>query len=156
MSPEELEKEFDEARYISNYNEKEEWKRLVTIEAKREYLFNFWNNRDENEATPLNETQIEYANRISYSRNKFSDLSQKEGWKTDRGRVYVIYGAPSEIERNPYSSESVPYEIWRYNEIEGGVIFVFADYSGFNNYKLIHSTKRGELKDDNWSSRIRR
>jgi GWxTD domain-containing protein len=156
MSEEELEKEFDEARYISNQNEKVDWKRLTTVESKREYLFNFWNMRDENKITPINETQLEYAERINYTRKKFSDLSQKEGWKTDRGRVFVIYGSPSEIERNPFTSETVPYEIWYYNEIEGGVIFVFADYSGFSSYKLVHSSKRGELKDESWSDRVRR
>ena len=156
MSMEELDKEFDEARYISTQLEKEKWSKLTTLEAKREFLFEYWKNRDSNTSTAINETKVEYNKRIVYSRENFSDLSQKEGWKTDRGRVYVLYGSPSEIERYPYGSETIPYEIWRYENIEGGAIFVFADYSGFNNYQLLHSTKRGELKDDRWSDKIAR
>ena len=40
------------------------------------------------------------------------------------------------------------------HEIEGGVYFVFADLTGFSDYTLLHSTKRGELRDDNWQRRI--
>lgn len=156
MSIEELDNEFSQSKYIASQSEKDQWAKLTTVEAKREFLFNYWKNRDVNTSTAINETKVEYAKRIDYCRIHFSDLSQKEGWKTDRGRVYVLYGSPSEIERFPYGSETVPYEIWRYNELEGGAIFVFADYSGFNSYQLLHSTKRGELQDDSWSDRIRR
>ena len=47
----------------------------------------------------------------------------KVGWKTDRGRVYVLYGEPSEIEKFPNQMDQKPYEIWHYNDIEGGVYF---------------------------------
>ena len=156
MSEDELDMEFSQSRYVASNQEKVDWNKLTTVESKREYLYNFWSIRDINSTTPVNETQIEYKNRVDYSRRNYSDLSQKEGWKSDRGRVYILYGAPSEVERHPYDSETVPYEIWYYNEIEGGVIFVFADYSGFSNYKLLHSTKRGELQDENWGAKISR
>ena len=78
----------------------------------------------------------------------------KEGWQTDRGRVYMIYGEPSEIERFPNETNTKPYEIWHYNEIEGGVVFIFGDITGFNDYQLLHSTKRGEIRDDYWMRRI--
>jgi hypothetical protein len=48
-----------------------------------------------------------------------------------------------------------PYEIWFYNEIEGGVQFIFGDISGFGNYELLHSTKRGEVNDPDWERRLR-
>ncbi|UCH65583.1 MAG: GWxTD domain-containing protein, partial [Ignavibacterium sp.] len=69
-------------------------------------------------------------------------------------RVYLIYGEPSEIDRYPNQTDSRPYEIWSYQDIEGGVIFIFADLTGFSDYLLIHSTKRGELRDDSWERRI--
>jgi hypothetical protein len=74
----------------------------------------------------------------------------KEGWQTDRGRVYILYAEPDEIERFPNSGDSKPYEIWHYNQIESGVIFVFIDRNGFGDYQLVHSTKRGELQDESW------
>jgi hypothetical protein len=74
----------------------------------------------------------------------------REGWLTDRGRIYLVYAEPDEIERFPNSSGSKPYEIWHYNQIESGVIFVFIDRSGFGDYSLVNSTKRGEIQDDSW------
>ena len=56
----------------------------------------------------------------------------KIGWKTDRGRVLILYGEPNEIERFPNQMDKKPYEIWHYDDVEGGVIFVFADLSGFS------------------------
>jgi len=74
--------------------------------------------------------------------------------KSDRGRIFIIYGEPSEIERYPNQVDTKPYEIWYYNELEGGVVFVFGDLTGFSDYTLLHSTLRGELRDDNWLRRI--
>jgi hypothetical protein len=65
-----------------------------------------------------------------------------------------MYGEPTEIERYPNQIESRPYEIWSYDSLEGGVVFIFADLTGFSDYQLVHSTKRGELRDDNWQRRI--
>jgi hypothetical protein len=65
-----------------------------------------------------------------------------------------MYGEPDEIERFPSELDKKPYEIWHYNSIEGGVIFVFGDVTGFSNFELLHSTKRGELRDDNWMRKI--
>jgi hypothetical protein len=74
--------------------------------------------------------------------------------ETDRGRCHIVYGRPSEIDRYPSQLDSKPYEIWRFDDIEGGVEFVFGDISGFGDYKLLHSTKRGELRDDAWKNRV--
>ena len=74
----------------------------------------------------------------------------RDGWRTDRGRIYIIYGEPDEIQRFPNSSDNKPYEIWNYNQIEGGVEFIFIDLSGFSEYTLVHSTKRGEIQDPSW------
>jgi len=86
--------------------------------------------------------------------NKRYSAAKKEGWKTDRGRVYILYGEPSEYERFPSDLETRPYEIWRYNEMEGGVYFIFADIKGFSDYELLTSTKRGELNDEYWQQKI--
>jgi GWxTD domain-containing protein len=116
-------------------------------------MFKFWNSRDNDLSTPKNEYFIEYSRRIEISNQRFAALG-KQGWKTDRGRIYLKYGEPSEIERFPNQTDTKPYEIWHYNEIEGGIIFVFADLTSFSDYLLVHSTARGELRDDNWYSRI--
>jgi GWxTD domain-containing protein len=154
LSDEELNLIFRKSEYVANEKEKKDWKKLTTADAKKNFLIEFWRVRDENPVTPINETKIEYFNRVDYAQQKFAGLSQKEGWKTDRGRVYIVYGKPNEIERYPNESDSKPYEIWRYEAIEGGVIFVFADQSGYSDYRLIHSTKRGEFNNPDWQKQL--
>ena len=150
LSENELDVMFEESKYVANDDDITKWEKLTGIEAKREFLSRFWKSKDENPRTPQNETQIEYFKRVRLADEQFRSLIQKKGWKSDKGRVFVIYGPPSEIERHPNEKDINPYEIWKSENIEGGVMFVFADYSGFNDYRLIHSDKRGELADENW------
>jgi len=74
----------------------------------------------------------------------------REGYRTDRGRVYIMYGPPDDNERHPNESDMRPYEIWSYHNIQGGVIFVFVQRSSTSEYELVHSTHRNELHDENW------
>jgi GWxTD domain-containing protein len=153
MSEEELDDLFAKSVYIASEAEKDRYEALSTVEAKREFMYTFWRARDENPSDDRNQYYQDYLKRIAESNAKFT-AAKKDGWKTDRGRVYLIYGPPSEIERYPNQIETKPYEIWRYESLEGGVSFVFGDVTGFNDYQLLHSTKRGELRDDNWQRRI--
>jgi len=153
MSEEELDDIFAKSKYIASSAEIDKFSKLKGEESKREFLFDFWKVRDNNPSTSENEYFYEYLKRIDLSNQQYNSM-QKQGWKTDRGRIYIIYGEPSEIERYPNQIESRPYEIWYYNDIEGGVYFIFADLTGFSEYTLVHSTKRGELRDDNWGRRI--
>ncbi len=153
MSDEELDEVFNESKYVATNREIDQWKTINDIEGKRNFLFNFWKARDTNLDTPQNEYKKEYFERVAEANRKYSNI-QKKGWRTDRGRVLILYGEPSEIERHPNQVDTKPYEIWRYEQIEGGVYFVFADLSGFSDYSLLSSTKRGELRDDNWMRKI--
>ena len=153
MSEEEIDDLFAKSKYIASVPEQDKYNSLSTPEAKREFLYNFWKARDENPSDDQNAFYVNYLKRIEAANARFSALG-KQGWKTDRGRIYLIYGEPSEIDRYPNQTETKPYEIWRYESIEGGVIFVFGDVTGFNDYQLLHSTKRGEMRDDYWIRRI--
>jgi GWxTD domain-containing protein len=153
MSEEELDDLWEKSKYTSTPQELKLYPQKAGLEAKRQFIFNFWKNRDKVSTTPGEDTFRQYLLRVETSNQRFGS-SSKIGWKTDRGRVFILYGEPSEIERFPNQMDTKPYEIWHYNDIEGGVIFVFADLSGFSDYMLINSTKRGELQDDNWQQRI--
>jgi GWxTD domain-containing protein len=153
MSEEELDDLFDKSRYIAAGGEIDQYNSLNGKEGKQKFILQFWNQRDTEPSTPQNEFFMEYLKRVEYSNQHFKALGKK-GWRTDRGRVFLKYGEPSEIERFPNQIDTKPYEIWYYNEIEGGVIFIFADLTNFSDYQLIHSTSRGELRDDNWQRRI--
>lgn len=153
MGEEELDQAFQIAKYIASSAEVSQFESLKDADAKRNFLFNFWRNRDLEPETKDNEFKREYYKRVDYANQVFGSFNRK-GSLTDRGRVYIVYGAPSEINRFPSEVDTKPYEQWTYEEIEGGVIFIFADLNGFGDYKLLHSTKRGELRDENWRRRI--
>jgi GWxTD domain-containing protein len=152
MSEEEIDDLFAKSKYIATVQEQDQYKSLSTLDAKREFIYKFWKTRDENALNPGGSYQ-NYLKRIADSNARFSAMG-KEGWQTDRGRVFLVYGEPSEIQRYPNQTETKPYEIWQYENIEGGVMFVFGDLTGFSDYQLLHSTKRGELRDDYWQRRI--
>ncbi len=153
MSEEELDDIFEKSKYISTSAEIDKYNKLSSEDGKRQFMNEFWKLRDDASDTPQNEFFISYFQRVEIANQRYAALS-RAGWKTDRGRVFSMYGEPTEIERYPSQIESRPYEIWHYTEIEGGVFFVFADLLGFSDYSLVHSTKRGELRDDNWTRRI--
>jgi GWxTD domain-containing protein len=153
MSEEELDDIWEKSKYEATTQDIKSFPKITGVDGKRQFLYNFWNRIDKDESKHEKVILRDYLKRIEDSNQRFGTLSKK-GWKTDRGRVFMLYGEPSEIERFPNQMNTKPYEIWHYNDIEGGVIFVFADLSGFSDYMLVHSTMRGELKDDNWQDRI--
>jgi GWxTD domain-containing protein len=144
---------FFKSRILALPNELKEYDRLSTLDSKRSFLYTFWKKRDTIPETETNEFKKMYLERIEIVNEKFRTIANV-GYKTDRGRVYLKLGKPDEVDRYPYETETKPYEIWSYNQIEGGVMFVFADLTGYNYYELLHSTKRGELQDPNWQRRI--
>jgi len=154
LSEEELDAEFNKARYIARPEEKKIYENLDSS-AKVQFLVEFWNRRDDDKTTRSNEFKRTYLQLVDYASENFT-TKFSNGWKSDRGRVLLVYGAPSEIERSPMERGSKPYEIWSYDELEGGSIFVFADLRGFGDYELIHSTYSKELYQPDWERQILR
>ncbi len=131
-------------KYIAK---KKEWDRLkkTSKEEKLAEFKKFWDKRDPSPGTKTNEWMDEYYNRVAYANSNFSGF--REGWKSDMGMIFIIFGPPSDIERHPFDSESKPYEIWYYYQINRN--FVFMDHTGFGDYRLI--TRSWE----DWRSLIR-
>lgn len=152
MTEEEIERSFEYTKYISLERERQQFEKLTDPKAKRKFLYEFWHRRDPDPTTSVNEYKQWYDKRIEYA-NKNLTVGYRQGWKSERGRVYILYGPSDEIERSPSSAESNPYEIWHYNNIQGGVIFVFVDRNGMGDFLLVHSTHRDELRDENWYER---
>jgi GWxTD domain-containing protein len=149
---EELTDEFEKVTYIAIDQELEIFEGLDEEGMKR-FLAEFWNRRDPDPTTEVNEYKREYFENLEYAHLTFSNTF-REGWNTDRGRILLIYGRPDEIERYPSSMDISPYEIWQYYGLEGGSYFVFADITGHGSFDLLHSTYRNEIKDPNWRERI--
>jgi len=148
MPEKELDQEFNYCRYISTKNEKKTYKKL-TLDGKRKYIKEFWAKRDPHPNTPTNDYKRKYLGLVQYANQAFRGNFRK-GWRTDRGRVILIYGRPDEVERFPFSNEHKAYEIWHYFSVQGGVDFIFVDRRDMGEYELVHSTARGELYDTDW------
>jgi GWxTD domain-containing protein len=134
-----------QVEYIITGDERETYKSVKTPEQKRSFFERFWAMRGGTSARRAYMNKLEEANR------RFSQGSTP-GYKMDKGRIFIKYGEPQNIERENSSSNQKPYEIWQYENIpgQGNVIFVFADRMGFGRYELIHSTAIGEVHNENW------
>ena len=149
MSAGELADEFRKAQYIATDQEIRTFSQITSEEGRREFLAKFWTEVENGRLGRPPVPRMAYLQRVLAADQRFRGMN-RDGWKTDRGRIFILYAEPDEIERFPTSSDSKPYEIWHYYSIENGVEFDFVDRSGFGDYQLVNSTKRGELRDDDW------
>ena len=139
---------FAQIAYIASEEEKQIFSQLST-EGKRRFLVQFWRRRDPTPNTPQNEFKHEYIRRLLMAKVQFS-VGRTEGWQTDRGRILLTYGPPDFIDREPANSDKNAYEIWRYETLQGGAIFVFVDYNQNGLFPLVHSTYREEISNPDW------
>ena len=153
LSSEECDDIFAKSEYIASKNERDQYKKIQRVGGKREFLYKFWKQKANENDEDKRYSYTDYMNRVKIANEKYRNFAKK-GWESDMGRVYIVYGKPSDIERHPNESNKKPYEIWFYNNIEGGVEFIFGDLTGFNNYVLLTSTKRGEVEDNYWLQRL--
>ncbi len=158
LTPEEASRMREVILYIARREELETYDELSGC-GKWNFLRKFWKRRDPTPQTPYNEFKDRHFQRINYANEKFSTkLGDKtDGWKTDRGRIYIRYGEPDEIERYPSSLERKPIQQWFYYQMpdQGEIFFLFEDEDGFGTYTLVHSSARGEKYDPEWDRIIR-
>ncbi len=144
----ELNDYFEKVTYIATKEEKKVFKKL-DITGKRNFLAEFWARRDPNPGTIINEAKQSYFKLLAIANSNYSQ-GMKQGWKTDRARILLVYGQPDEIERYPSSSEFKEYQVWHYYTIIGGVKFYFVDYRRTGDLMLVHSTHPDEIQQYDW------
>jgi GWxTD domain-containing protein len=136
--------------YIITDEERKAFKKLETDDEREHFIEEFWRRRDPDPDTDENEYREEYYERIAYANEHYA--SGIPGWKTDRGRIYIMYGKPDELETHPsggaYNRESYegggststyPFERWFYRYIAGvgsGVEIEFVDPTGSGEYRI--------------------
>ena len=139
--------------YIITEDEKKVFKALSNEEERESFIEQFWLRRDPDPRTNDNEFKEEHYSRIVYANERFA--SGIPGWKTDRGRIYITFGKPAEIESHPsggsYNREiyegggttsTFPFERWRYRHIDGvgdDVEIEFVDKSMSGEYRMAMS-----------------
>src|SRR5271154_1427079 len=120
----------EDVGYIISDEEKQAWKRLATDDERQQFIEQFWLRRDPTPDTEENEFKEEHYRRIAYANERFA--SGIPGWKTDRGRIYIVYGPPDEIddhssggsydrpiEEGGGTTSTFPFVDWTYRYIEG-------------------------------------
>ena len=136
--------------YIITDEERKAFKKLETDDEREHFIEEFWRRRDPDPDTDENEYREEYYERIAYANEHFA--SGIPGWKTDRGRIYIMYGKPDELETHPsggtYNRETYegggttstyPFERWFYRYIAGvgsGIEIEFVDPTGSGEYRI--------------------
>jgi GWxTD domain-containing protein len=140
----------EDVAYIITEEERAAFKRLSTDEERENFIEQFWLRRDPTPDTVENEFKEEHYRRIAYANDRFA--SGIPGWKTDRGRIYITFGPPDEIESHPSGgtyqrpfdegggvTSTYPFEIWRYRWIEGigtDILIEFVDKSMSGEYRM--------------------
>jgi len=103
-----------EVVYIITSKEEEVFRELETDKQRNLFIEEFWKQRDPTPGTPRNEFREEHYRRIEYANKFFSRGTPKPGWKTERGRVYIILGEPISRDRFSNSHYIYPTEMWLY------------------------------------------
>jgi len=128
-----LDKAVEQMVYIASPEELDYLKEGKSYDEKLERFLNFWDKKKPNSKTIDNPILYEYFRRVDYSNKHFKGLG--EGWRSDMGMIFITFGPPSSVERHPLDSNTKPYEIWDYYELNRS--FVFSDQTGFGDYRLL-------------------
>jgi len=140
----------EDVAYIITDEERQAFKRLQTEDEKQQFIEQFWLRRDPTPDTAENEYREEHYRRIAYANERYA--SGIPGWKTDRGRIYITFGPPAEIESHPSggtyerpyeegggTTSTYPFEIWRYRYLEGlgnDIMIEFVDPTMTGEYRM--------------------
>ena len=157
MGEEELELNVRHAAVLATGREESEIAALATDDDRRRFLTTFWASRDEDAIASSNEARRTFYNRLRVVSDRFREFGQ-EPFETDRGRIFLKYGPPTEIDRRPFEAGMLQHEIWRYDNIpgEGRALFVFVDRFSADRYELLHSDVTGEISMADWQAQLMR
>lgn len=157
MGEEELLLNVRHAAVISTNRERQQIANLQTDEQRRGFLTSFWTSRDDNNLPNVNSARRAFYERLVTVNDRFREPG-KQGFESDRGRVYLTYGPPAELDRQPYDPKLVRHEIWNYENIpgEGRSVFIFADRYNSSQMELIHSNVNNEVSVPDWQQELLR
>jgi len=156
MTEKEIDELYQKMLYIKTDQEKEVYENMKTLDEKRKFMFAFWKKKDNLPGTPQNEFKIAFFKRMAEANRQFKE-DFREGWKTDRGRIYVLYGVPDEINHYPFEKDIKSYDEWKFDALQGGVYAIFVEKSiGTGEYVLVTSNIRGEFVNPDWKKELKR
>jgi len=138
----------EEVVYIITPHERDVFRQLQTDKERDIFIEAFWKHRDPDPQTPRNELKDEHYRRLDYANKFYGRSTPLPGWKTDRGRMYIILGAPRNIEQYTNVNGVYPAEIWFYLGdpsvgLPTGFNLIFFKRSGIGDYVLYSPTEDG-------------
>jgi GWxTD domain-containing protein len=125
--------------YIVADRERAAFLKLGSDEERKIFIEQFWQRRNPTPGAAENVFKIEHYLRIAYANTHFETPSGGEGWQTDRGHIYIVYGPPDEIESHPKPKGRYAFEEWMYHHVEGigdNVTVTFVDRTGSGDWRL--------------------
>ena len=128
----------EDVAYIITAPERIAFQGLQTDDERKMFIEQFWLRRDPTPDTTLNEYQEEHYRRIAYANDTFGERGVP-GWRTDRGRIYITFGPPDELDSHGPRAGKPAYDAWRYRFIQGignDVMMEFEDVSGNGEFKM--------------------
>ncbi len=131
-----IENAIEQLVYITDNKTIKRMKKAKGEEQKQLFL-EFWKSKDPTPGTVKNELMNEYYSRVRYANLHFE--GHRKGWRSDMGMIFILFGAPDNVERHPFEVNSRPYEIWYYNN--KGKVFYFIDETGFGDYRLANPSQ---------------
>lgn len=147
MNEEQLDEAVAPLIYLTRADSLSVWKAGLSLAAKRQFMTKFWQQRDPTPGTDRNEARELFYRQIESANQEYNEKgrSGKAGWRTDRGRIRIKYGAPTDVlDRRTSLGSAPPYQVWRISRGKE-LYFIFADRSGFGNYQLV---KTNDLKEN--------
>lgn len=142
---------YADIRYVADSEKLKTYRGLQDWLSKSTFLRAFWKDLDPTPSTPTNERLVDHIIRMTYVDARFESEPRKRGSDTDKGRVFVMYGRPDEIDYHTSAAGQKPYEVWFYEQ-QGRYEFVFRDLRGSGVYELVHSAYPGELYNPYWQT----
>ncbi len=133
LTEEEMRGHIERLRYVATQGEIDLIREATTFEEMRARYGEFWKERDPTPGTAKNEAMEEYFRRVDHANETFR--SYAEGWLTDMGRIYIVFGPPDRTDRDPFGSDGKPRVTWIYHRRGGSITFV--DQTGFDDFRLI-------------------
>jgi len=131
--------------YIIHDDERAAFLKLATDEERQKFIEQFWERRNP-PGSQTNKFREEHYRRIAFAMKRYGTASGTAGWRTDRGRMYIVYGPADEMEVHPAGgSKALASEVWLYRHMEGIGDFVtltFVDRTSRGDFQLAPGKSR--------------
>jgi len=145
----------EDVRWIISSQERTNFLNLSSDGQREQFIIDFWERRNPTPGSPDNPFKVEHYRRIAFANQHLA--GRVPGWKTDRGRIYILYGPPDSIDTHPSSAYQLasgvrastdPFEVWYYRSIEGigrSITARFVDKCRCGDYRQSDGMEQGQI-----------